>query len=196
MRKKKKLKRVDYSIEYAHIYADKEFGIEQKKSIEVLRKTLARLKKLNKNYSLSVLVDEYNSTDLKLDIKKFVAKLGKLGVCPDFICFESELIKYSSLLLGKTTSRIRKEYSRYIMNHNKFPCSFLIAIWYLKRLGIIKSTEKELDCVSGVSRESFTASKIITILPTKYRGVELKALEIIGSTPFKRRLTDIVDIFF
>lgn len=194
MPKKTETKKVDYNIEYAHIYSNEFFGKEQKESIKELHKAIKRLKKLKKTYVLTVLIDEYNPTEHLLDTEKFLATLEKLNAKPHFLMFESHLARYKDLLLEKMNGKIKKEYKKYIKKHNKVPCSFLIAAWHLKRLGLLKSKNSRLQQLT--EKKQFTANKIITILPKKYQGVELKTIEIIESTDFKRQVTNIAHIFF
>jgi len=191
-----KFKNVDYNIEYAHIYADKEFGLTQKRSVQILHDIIRKLKQTKKSYTLTVLIDEYNSKKQTLDIKKFIANLEKLRAKPNFIGFESRLVPYHKMLLEKMAPRLCKNLTKYIEKKRKIPCSMLIAIWYLKRLGLIETQPGELKHLDKDSRKSFIAKKIITILPKKYQEVEKKGLKIIASTEFKNHLNDIEDIFF
>lgn len=194
MPKKIKTKKIDYNIEYAHIYSDEFFGKEHKESVKELHKAIKRLKKLKKSYVLSVLIDEYNPTEHMLDTENFLAILKKLDAKPHFLMLESHLARYKNVLLKKMDGKIKREYEKYIKKHNKVPCSFLIAIWHLKRLGLIKNKNGELQQLT--KRKQFTANKIITILPKKYQRVELKAIDIIESTIFKKQITNIAHIFF
>jgi len=193
---KRNIRKVDYNIEYSHIYTDEEFGFKQRKSIEILKNIIERLKREKKSYVLTVLIDEYNPIKSTLNIKNFFDYLGKFKAKPDFICFESRLVPSYKLLLQKMVPSLSKEYVKYIEKHKKIPCSLLIAIWYLKRLGLIKTRKEELNYLDENPVKNFIAKKIITILPQRYREVEIRVLEIIASTNFKRRLSDISNIYF
>ena len=195
MTKRIKAEKVDFNIEYAHIYADELFGKEHQKSIKELRKIINRLKRLNKSYVLTVLIDEYSPCQNRLSIKQFLDKLDELNSKPDYLAFESQLAPCKDLLLKEMKGKIRKEYETYIKKHGKIPCSFLIAVWYLKRLGLIKTEKGELTHLSK-NNKPFSAKKIITILPKKYQTVEIKALKIIRATRFKKYLTKISNVFF
>lgn len=188
-------KKVDYNIEYAHIYTDETFGEEQIKSIELLKKIIIKLNKLNKSYTLTVLIDDYNPKEHFLDINNFINKCEELGYKPDFIAFESRLCSDKDLLLKKMSKKMSKEYKNYIKKAGKIPCSFLIAIWYLKRLGLIKTRKNEVIPLKD-KRKPFIGRKIINILPKKYREVETKGLKIIKSTKFREYLNNISDILF
>ncbi len=192
---KRNIKEVDYNIEYSHIYTDEEFGFEQRKSIKILKNVTERLKRAKKSYVLTVLIDEYNSIEPTLSIKNFLGYLEKFKAKPDFVCYESQLVSSYKLLLKKMIPSLRKKYVKYIEKHKKIPCSFLIALSYLKRLGLLKIRGPELDSLKEPS-QPFVAKKIITILPRKYQAVEMKALKIIEATRFKRYLENILNIFF
>ncbi len=187
--------KADYNIEYAHIYADECFDIEQQKSIKELKKVTDKLKQKNKSYVLVVLIDEYNPVKHILNIKNFLEKLEELDVRPDFVCFESQLANYKDLIFQEMKGKIKREYENYIKKHKKIPCSLLITIWHLKRLGLIKIERGELKNLSKHNKP-FIGRKIITILPEKYRKVEEKALKIIESTKFKKCLDNMINIFF
>lgn len=189
------MRKTDYNIEYAHIYAGEHFSEMHKKSVAELHKVIEKLKKLNKNYVLTVLIDEYNARHHNLDIKKFWKQLKKLKAWPDFVGYESRLIVYKDYLLKEMNGKIKKEYENYIKEHKKLPCSFLIAIWHLKRLRLIPIKKGELDNLTK-NNKVFTAEKIITILPKKYQEVERKALKIIKSTKFKGWMENIENIFY
>lgn len=190
-----KYKKADYNIEYAHIYTDESFGREHKRSIKELHDVTERLRKLKKSYVLTVLIDEYNPIQHRLSVKKFLNKLAQLGSEPDYVGFESKLASDKDLLLNEMDKKIKKEYEKYLRKHGKIPCSLLIALWYLKRLGFIKIKSDELIHLKK-DNKPFVARKIITILPRRYQGVEMKALKIIKSTRFKKYLDNIQNIFF
>ena len=192
--RKTKIRKTDYNIEYAHIYADERFGIEQERSIKKLKKIINQLKQKNKSYVLAVLVDEYNAVRYILNIKNYLEKLKKLDAEPDFIGFESRLAPCKNLILREMKGKIKKNYQNYIKKHKKLPCSLLVAVWHLKRLGLIETKRGDLNCLN--KKKSFIARNIITILPEKYRKVEERALEIIKSTKFKRYSDNIINIFF
>jgi hypothetical protein len=195
MRRGTKDKKVDYNIEYAHIYADESFGTEQKRSIRELHRLTNRLKRENKSHVLTVLIDEYNPIQHKLNIANFRGELARLNAEPDYIGLESKLAIDKDLVLREMGKKMKKEYENYIRNRKKIPCSLMIALWYLKRLGLIETATGDLINLKKDNR-SFIARKIITILPIKYRRVETKALKIIKSTRFKKYLGNIQNIFF
>lgn len=195
MSKKIKIQKMtDYNIEYAHIYTDERFGEEQEKGVKELHKIITKLKKLNSNYVTTILIDDFNPTTHTLDVNDFLKKLEKINAKPDFILFESKLANYKNLLLDEMGGKLKKEYKNYIEKHKKIPCSFLIAIWDLKRLGLISTKKEELTRLR--KNNGFIAKKIITILPKKYQEVERKVLKIIKSTKFKEQIKNMKNIFY
>lgn len=186
---------VEYNIEYAHIYADECFGNEHKKSVEQLKKTIQQLNINSTNYTLVILIDEYNSKKQTLNIKQFLKSLKDMGAEPDILGFESKLAPYKKQLLNALDLKTKKKYKHYIKKHRKIPCSFLAAIWHLKRLGAIKTKNKELKRITSIQK-SFVAKKIITILPQRYQEVEIRAQEIIKASKFKPYAEKMISVFF
>lgn len=186
---------MDYNIEYAHTYVGDDVGTEQEESIKMLQQTVRRLKKLKKTFVLSLLLDEYNSYNPSFKIEDFLVYLNNLDAKPDFLFLESKLVSDYKLILREMNSELKNEYIKYIEKRNKVPCSLLIAIWYLKRLGLMEFSKKEI-AFSGKDEKEFVSKKIISILPKKYQLVEMKALEIIAATRFKEYLKNIIHIYF
>ena len=81
----------DYNIEFAHIYADEEFGEEQAKSIDIVKTVISNLKKSNKSFVTSVLIDEFHPVVFKLNENEMVEEFRKYDVEVDFIGYESKL---------------------------------------------------------------------------------------------------------
>lgn len=186
---------VDYNIEFAHIYSDKKFGREQEKSIEILKRKIIKFLKGNYTFSSCVLIDEYNPEKNTLKINSFLQELDKRSIFPHFIGFESKLTSKKYFLLGHIRSKkVRNEYERYINKNNHIPCSFLVVIWYLYRLGHIQLEKGIYRCYKHLN--SFQGKKLINILPRKYETVEKKAMKILDTTVFAKYVKDIETIFF
>lgn len=187
--------KLDYNIEFAHIYTNEYFSEEHNKGISIFKKITKKLKNKKRNFVGVVLIDDYNPSEDLLNIENFVKILKSHGGKPDFIAFESQLVDLGDKFLKETSGKIRKEYARYIKKHNKYPCSFLVAIWYLVRLGLFPYPKKLIQRV-GIKPKYFVAEKIINILPKRYMAVEKKAAEIIKSTKFKKHIKKIEYNFF
>lgn len=125
--------------------------------------------------------------------------IKQFGVNVDFIGFESRLVKYADDLIKRIPKSVlsidlfqspKKEVL--ILNHEsgriglreshsfmtRHTCAILSAVWSLARLGFYKLKEEDLKRFSD---KPFTANKIITILPRKYKSVEDKVIKIIES---------------
>lgn len=185
------MQKLAYNIEYAHIYIDRQPGQEHLKSISVLKRIKSEIERESKSYVTSIMIDDYNPEKSLLNVSKFIRLLARHKAKPDFIIFESKLVKSKNLLLSLMKRKTRYSYIRYIETHKKVPCSFLIAIWYLKRLGKLDPSD-----IINEPKENFIAKKLINILPKKYKEVEKKARDIILSTKYKDQIKNIKDIFF
>ena len=195
--------KLDYNIEFAHIYADEEFGKEQIKSIEILKKIIDKLQKQNKSFVVSLLIDEFHPVVFNLNEEKIIQEFKKHGVDVDFIGYESKLGSVSDQLIkeiplseikmehfhkpekevlvleeGNSKTGLREEF-KFMYRHT---CAMLSATWSLCRLGIYKIPE---DAIHNITGKAFEANKLITILPSKYKPVEDKVIEIIKATKFR-----------
>jgi hypothetical protein len=187
-------KKVDYNIEYAHIYADEDFNSEQKESIKVLDLVVKIIKQDNKTYSLNLMIDEYHPSKKKLNVQKFLTKLKKNNYYPDYLCMESDLHQHVDFLLDNITkSKYKKDYEKYINKNGKSPCSYLAALWYLARLGVLP-----LQNLKGLRRRRspFAGRRIINILHSKYKPTEDKALELLHYSKFKKHLDNIIYYYY
>jgi len=186
---------VDYNIEFAHIYTDEAFSPEHAEGISVLKKVLAGLPSGTK-VTTSVLIDDYNPTKNLLVVSDFTRQLSEAGVTPDFIAWESVLTKQGySLLNSIHDDRVYKTYENYIRSHGKFPCSYLIAVWNLIRLGYLTLPDN-LFCCANKPVGSFTATNIYSVLPDRFAEVEKKALDIIKATSYADALKQVQHIYF
>ena len=186
---------VDWNIEFAHIYADKTFGEEQIESIDILKKKIVNFLQEGTTYSTCILVDEYNPKESVLTVPALLSELSKNNILPHFIGLESKLTAKKDFLLEHIeNNKIRKEYEKYIKKHEHIPCSFLVATWYLYRLG-------HLDLEKGIYRcfqhgNGFQGKKIMNILSKKYEESERKAIKIIKNTEFASCIPNIRTIFY
>lgn len=183
--KKSKMQNVEYSIEFCHIYLNETFSHEHRQSIDVLKKVIAELPE-DATHSLNVLIDDYNATEEVLDIEDLKAELKEAEVKPDYLAYEARLAPYADALLDlMSEGRLKRSYERYIQEKGTIPCSFMIAIWYLLRLGALPLTPDALVYErNGGHTKSFVAENLISILPERFRGVEKKASQVIAKTSF------------
>lgn len=184
---------VDYSIEFAHIYVDQIFNKDYKQMAPKVKEIISSLNEGEKNYSLSILIDDYNPKRHLLNIDKYIGKLANLGLSPDFVVFESELTKLKDQVLETINDdRLRSSYKRYI-DKKHVPCSFLVATWYLLRLGLLDS--QAIEFYRADKNKSFGARSLINVLHPKYREVENKAQELILKSTFAHA-GDSIDYYF
>ena len=186
------MEKSDYNIEFAHIYINENFTSEHYQSCKIAKDKKEELIKQGKNTVFTVLIDDYNPSDNILDIDGFFKEIEALGAKPDYAVYESKLTFYKDTILSEMNGRIKKQYERYICNRGKCPCSFLIAIWHLIRLGLFNTD----PIIKNLKEKPFAAKKIITILPQRYAGIEKRALEIIESTKYKNLVKNKLDYIF
>jgi len=188
------MERVDYNIEYAHIYSDEVFNDEHIESLNVLELILRILKNDNKSYNLNLLVDEYHPEIKSLDIDDFLNKLKFRGYYPDFLYLESYLHEDIKLFLDNISSdKVINDYNRYFAKHGKSPCSYLVASWYLKRLGLLPIAKLK---IFSADHKPFIGNKLINILDRKYKDNEDKALELINNSKFSGYLDNIIYYYY
>jgi hypothetical protein len=188
------MSKVDYNIEYAHIYSDEVFGQEHIESLSVLELILRIIRNDNKSHNLNLLIDEYHPEAKDLDVDDFLNKLKYRGYYPQFLHLESGLHNDIELLLSSLTSEKHiDDYHKYYEKNGKSPCSYLVAVWYLKRLGVVphekfeKLTDEEIH---------FPGHKIINILDRKYKKGEDKALELIKNSKYSEFLDNIIYYYY
>ena len=181
----------NYGVEFFHIYTDEKIGPTHEASLYYLQEAK---RAWSFNHKLILLIDDYNPKDHVLSPEEVLSYLGEHGALPDFWAREGDMVDNAKLLLNSLTSnKLRKNYTRYVEQHNKYPCSLLTAAWYLTRLGalpnnsLIKSTSED---------EYIPSTRLINILAQDYKPVELRALELIQKSEFGEYLDKIQDLFF
>jgi hypothetical protein len=189
------LKDIHYNIEYSHIYLDEAIDEEKMESIRIAKSIIKLFKNSNQKFTANVMLDDYNPVEKTLNVETFLKTLKSNGVPPDYIIYESKLTKYSNFLINKMSKRLENEYTKYIKTKGFVPCSLLIAIWHLARLGEI-TLEKGDIIKLGDKNVSFTADQLISVLPERYSGVERRASKILKDTGYSKVLEKIENIYF
>jgi hypothetical protein len=118
------MEKVDFNIEYAHIYAnefrrDEIIGEEQMKSVEVVKQIIGDLETIGKSYSLNILVDDYNEEVTKVDEKALFSQLNEIGLPPDHVMRESQLAVSSAEILIEAMS------DRYLDKQKPYELTFI-----------------------------------------------------------------------
>lgn len=175
----------DISIEYAHIYTNREIDDEHKISLNILSDLEGELG--DATTSLVVMVDDYSFPDPTFNYDTFLAWLDENGHKPDLQIRESQLIPVCDEVLKlMPDNKLNRSIIDYVKTH-KYPCSLFIAAWYLVRLGHLQSS---------IFPSELVAEKIINILPESFKAFEDEGLKIIRSTKFAEAADKIGYKFF
>lgn len=186
-------KKAMYTIEFCHIYTDKEFSQAQINSIEFLKDMT---KAWDFPYETVILFDNYNVGPNTISNDVFFEELKNHDILPDFWALEKDLIKYAPVLLDAiVVPKIKRQYENYIANKQYYPCSFLTSIWYLMRLGYIEDTELIMRSMSSESK-FVPCERVINILANDFMHVERKVIKLINATKFKEASDRIQDLFY
>lgn len=186
----KRLSKTRHSVEFFHIYTDEKIEDTHRASINYLKAAAAAW---NFDYDLILLIDNYNPKEHILDTTEVFEFLENQNVTPHFWAYEADMTANAQVLLDNLTNRkLQKEYLRYIETHNKYPCSLLTAAWYLTRLGQLDS-----GVIKSTDGGAYTpATRLINILPIAYKGVELRAQELLRKSTFYEYQHNIQDLFY
>lgn len=174
----------EYSVEYCHIYTNEQVGTEHAQSLEKLSTVVSELDERLASYNLCVMVDDYTFPKENFDYAKLLEWMDAKGARPHFWLKESDLITAADEVIDLITDQDRKKSLKSYVAKKKYPCSLLIAAWYLARLGKLKTMP---------SAVTSTAERLINILPTRFDPFEVEAREILASTPFKDVLAHITN---
>ncbi len=215
--------KVDYNIEFAHIYSDQpELTDEQIKSAEVTKKLIKKITDENKTFVLTLLVDEYHPKFHKLNFNRFLEKLCSFGVPPTYIAYESKLISAAKLLMksipqdmkkttkfhptitvnekitylvDKTGKKIKLRTKGSIVHFSRYTCAILSTAWVLLRLGVIQA-KNAVELTGMTKPKPFAAKNIINVLPKKYEGVEIANKNIVLASQYKQFAKNMYSEYF
>lgn len=175
----------DISIEYAHIYTNREIEDEHTISLEILQNLKREIG--DATTSLLVMVDDYSFPDPTFNYSTFLEWLDQNGHKPDLQIRESQLIPICDEVLKlMPDNKFNRSIVDYVKTH-KYPCSLFIAAWYLVRLGYLQTS---------IFPSELVAKKIINILPESFKPFEDEGLKIIRSTKFAKAADKIEYRFF
>ena len=215
--------KVDYNIEFAHIYSDQlELTDEQIKSAEVTKKLIKKIVNENKTFVLTLLVDEYHPKFHKLNFGRFLKKLDSLGVPPTYIAYESKMISAAKLLMksipgdmkkttkfhptitvnekitylvDKTGKKIKLRTKGSIVHFSRYTCAILSTAWVLLRFGVIQA-KNAVELTGMTKPKPFAAKNIINVLPKKYEGIEIANKNIVLASRYKQFAKNIYSEYF
>lgn len=178
-------------IEYAHIYTDQKFKKQHMLGI-------AELHRLSEppNSTRVILIDDY-STEIsanQFDLTQFLHFLTLNDAIPDAIILESAFVNLCPRVIDLISERsLRRKVSSYHRSRGRYPCSLLIATWYLLRLGAFGHAD--IHCVHGDPSKLY-ADRLVTILPDCFVTPEAEALKIIRSTRFRPMADKVEHLYF
>ncbi|WP_169813154.1 hypothetical protein [Nocardia jejuensis] len=178
-------------IEYAHVYTDQQFSKQHRLGI-------AELHRLPDGVVSSrvVLVDDYStgvSID-RFDMTAFLLNLQRNDAVPDVVVLESEIAHYcGSVIDSISDSKLKRRIVSYYRTRGRYPCSALVATWYLLRLGAFGNPI--IPCIYGRSDKLYSDA-LLTILPDCFVTSEVDALNIIAQTDYSSMTRRIEHIYF
>lgn len=182
-----------YTIEFCHIYTDKEFSQAQINSINFLKDVT---KAWDFKYETVILFDNYNVGPETISNDIFFEELKNHDILPDFWALEKDLIKYAPVLLDAiTVPKIKRQYETYIEKKDYYPCSFLTSVWYLMRLGYIEDTHSIMRSMDSNSK-FLPSDRVINILADDFMSVEKKVLKLIKATRYSEAADRIQGLFY
>jgi len=167
-----------YSVELMHIYADQTYSAEQTTGAVLANQLVRELG--SEEFTTCILIDNYNPEVSSLDIGDFLTTAEEHAGKIDYWAFEAAMAPYERALMGMVrVPSVYKRYRGYIDKRGKLPCSFLTAVWYLLRLGILIP---DTGTIKSRYAASFTpASRLVNVLPSRFEKTEQHALELISS---------------
>ncbi len=191
---KRAIARGGVNVELSHIYVDQEMSEEQYRSAVLAQEFVVRQSEQGHVVTITILIDDYNPTSWTLDVAQYVECLRSTGISVDFLVYESALPRYAPCLLCQLPQRQHGYYADYHQRTGKYPCSFLVAVWHLARLGAFEFGDAiavRPECVS-----SFASERVMTVLPERFRSVERSALKLLKASSFWTGISDRIDYLF
>ncbi|MEV6280173.1 hypothetical protein [Nocardia sp. NPDC051832] len=178
-------------IEYAHVYTDQEFSVQHLLSIEELHEF-----SYDASFSRIVLIDDY-STGIPVDefgLNEFLQHLSENLAQPDAVVLESELLGYCPIVLDLIDDKkMKRGLESYHRTKGTYPCSLMVATWYLLRLGAFG--RPEIECIYGTPGKLFTDT-LVSILPEYFVSPETYAKRIIEAAGHSALLDRIEHVYF
>ena len=202
-------------VEFAHVYANEVFGSEQHESLEVMKAYLDRESTADSLVVAAILIDDLHVDHNTLDVNEFIRCILRRGLAPDHVVFEGKLApvadKIIDLLPQKYLSwqTIRKEGKRVLMwedpmgariglknvyeDREEHTCALLSAAWSLCRAGVYDFPE---DSIVRLTEAPVTGEKVVSVLHSKYKGVESKVIQLIRAIGHEELVPRLELVFF
>ena len=216
------MKKVDYNIEFCHIFTSENFSFEQRLSSQITDKIIDQIKQREKTYTTTILFDDYQPSYSYLDIYSFLEKVKDLGIPPTYVVYETRLQTLARKLISTISkSKIEKEeverglkserdtimlrYAEssstplkkefFVKDKGRMETPPLIASWYLLRLGVF-SNPQIIKETQYTDKKPFAGEKIITVIPDKWKEIDEKAKKIIKESDYGDALEKTECIYF
>ena len=157
-----------------------------------------------------------------LDIYAFLEKIKGVGVAPDYIVYQTQLLSLAhklikaidekNILEEKTEIKFRSNKDTLLLNQGSISSislkdeyfakvddyietPVLIAAWYLLRLGIFAKRGIAKETKYG-KKVPFVGEKLLTVIPEKYKDIDETAKMILKCTEYKSALKQIENVYF
>lgn len=185
-------------VEFAHIYADSVFGSEQDESLTVMKEYLDRESTPDSLVVAAILIDDLHVEHNTLDVTEFIRCILRRGLAPDHVVFEGKLAPVAETIIHSLPqqdlkwdqfSKPRKRVLSYIDSQGRkiglksvyedreeHTCALLSAAWSLCRAGVCEFPE---DSIVRLTEAPVTGERVVSVLHSKYEGVEAKVIELI-----------------
>lgn len=194
------LPRPEMFVEFAHIYADSIFSEEQDESLNVMKGYLDRESNPDSLVVAAILIDDLHVEESTLDVNEFIRCILRRGLAPDHVVFEGRLGPVADFIIGELPSdrlvwdTFRKAGKKVLSfvgddgnkiglknvfdDREEHTCAILSAAWSLCRAGICEFPK---DSIVRLTEAPVTGERVVSVLHSKYQGVEAKVIELIRS---------------
>ncbi len=201
----------DQHLEFAHIYADADFGVEQIVSILHAKKVASQFKGQTVS---AVLVDDLHIDKNTLDVHDFVKGIRAAGLHVDHVAFESRFdviadqiitcIPEDQLIL-ETFRKTGKQVLNLVVGDQKIglktitlegkvhTCAMLSAAWTLCRLGAYPFPH---NSVVSFTEAPLYAHHAVSVLHDRFDVVERKVRDIMRAAQHTDKLDKFIHVFY
>lgn len=205
----------DMFVEFAHIYADSVFGSEQDESLQVMKEYLDRHSDPSGLVVSAILIDELHVEANTLDVTEFIRCILRRGLAPDFVVFEGKMAPVADLIISRLDpsrlvwDKFNKQNKRVLSwldddgrkiglqnvwdDRSEHTCALLSAAWSLCRAGVVPFPE---NAIVRLTEAPTTGLKVVSVLHSKYKGVEEKVLKLIEGAGYQELIQRFELVFF
>lgn len=217
--------KLDYGIEFYHVYDDEGLLEEGKGSIDVAVEKIKEIVTNKKSYCVTLLIDDYRSKSYLIDkeirdkkhlaiMDEFHTLLKSKKIHIDFFAFESMMVKVAKRIIKRLPANLivkdfyKQKQSYVTMLKNQGFKIGLVEAWEddVKYSCALLSAAWMLcrlgvekipsDRLVSVRGKHFASKKIITILPKGYESTETKAKVILVSAGYGYLIDQIESVYY